>query len=226
MPVINLYLWHFYKFLSRFFLCPFFRGRKKVWCIEKCSLCSIGIYFIICCNSFLFLFMIMLWDVNVMLEYIIQQSSSDYKILSLCHNDSYYELKYLCMHVCCYPYNGHLLTPSIFIEYVNLSKRMKERKEGAKNFLWTSFPPSTHPSFLFRMYMKKFFIIISKRYSTYIQTICMQFRCFIERSKRVSPVWICSIKFVRKRKRFESWKLPSQSSKNLPTDPTSFQYSQ
>lgn len=40
------------------------------------------------------------------------ESDFDYKILSSCHNDSYSPYMRT--------YNGHLLTPSIFIEYVNL----------------------------------------------------------------------------------------------------------
>lgn len=85
------------------------------------------------------LFMIILWDVNVMLWNIYHNGSSysgDYKILSPCHNDSctnwnIFVFTYMWMSVCI-QHNGHLLTPSIFIEYVNLSKERNDR--GEKNF--------------------------------------------------------------------------------------------
>lgn len=119
-------------------------------------------YLWLCCEM-----LMLCW--NISYNKAVVRVSSDYKILSLCHNDSYYELKYLCMHVCCYPYNGHLLTPSIFIEYVNLSK---ERKEGAKNFLWTSFPQSLFPVFIhsFQNVHEKVFHHHFQKIFTYIQT--------------------------------------------------------
>jgi hypothetical protein len=59
------------------------------------------------------------------------QIAGDYKKLSPCHNDSYSPRPH-CVHR---RYNGHLLTPSIFIEYVNfteenfflLRRRIEER---------------------------------------------------------------------------------------------------
>ena len=90
------------------------------------------------------------------------------EMLMLCWNISYsenshhviYELKYLCMHVCCYPYNGHLLTPSIFIEYVNLSKERKEQKtffEPPHNKIFPFFSlPSSPSSFFWTVHEKVF----------------------------------------------------------------------